>query len=111
MDRRELLKGVFFSGAAAVVPIKINAAEVAIPTPAGPMWAVGSEGEGDWQPVSADTAEEAIASFCEINDLFNQAGSPSASVAELREEENPDETDADSKSSNLVKFVGTEAKE
>lgn len=38
---------------------------IASAPPLSPMWAAGTPGEFDWQPVSANTAEEAFAKWCD----------------------------------------------
>jgi hypothetical protein len=73
MSRRSFLGS--FAGVAALplaaavkaAPLgSASAAEIiASAPPLPPMWAAGTPGDFDWQPISADTAEEAFAKWCD----------------------------------------------
>ncbi|MBY3158406.1 hypothetical protein HFO56_39595 [Rhizobium laguerreae] len=78
MSRRSFL-GSFVGLAALPLAAAVRAAPLASASAADiiasapslpPMWAAGTPGEFNWQPISADTAEEAFAKWCD------QAGLP-----------------------------------
>lgn len=63
MNRREFLTTVSAATLAPALPAVVQPAVISVDlakSPSVTMWAVGTWGEYDWQPVAAETEEEAI---------------------------------------------------
>lgn len=76
MHRREFLKTAAATAVLSALPAPIPVAmpTVAAPVALTPMWAVGSPGEWNWQPIAADTLEAAIRIYADDNGHINEDG-------------------------------------
>lgn len=74
MNRREFLQTTAATAVLAALPVPVHAIAPAIAAPPvlTPMWAVGSPGKWNWQPIAADTLEEAIRIYAEDNGYINE---------------------------------------
>ena len=80
ISRRQFLTTASAIAIAAALPLP-SAVAAPLPAPsATPMWAVGSPGEFNWQPIAADTIEEAIRIFAEDHDYLEEDGSFTAEL-------------------------------